>query len=438
MSSKKYKPRPISGFPEWSPAVRAVEVKWLDIVRRIFESHGFSSIETPSVEELPVLLAKGETDKEIYALTRFSDKGTKNARLGLHFDLTVPFSRYVAQHLSELTFPFKRYQLQRVWRGERPQDGRFREFYQCDIDVIDRDHVSYQFDIELPMIIRETLDALAIGPYTIKLANRKILQGFYEALGVEDFTSAVRIADKMDKIGPDGVASLLSSELNLSEKVISKCLDLAKIRSQGPGFADEVAALKVNSNLLEEGLEELQVTITNLTKDSKRAYEVDLSIARGFDYYTGIVYEGVLDKFPDYGSICSGGRYANLAGTFCNQNLPGIGLSIGLTRIFYKLLKVGGLEHVRPYPTDLLITLANDSQRDEARELGRRLRDRGYAVEVYHDPVKLGKQLKYAAQKEIPFVWFLPQPMREAHRVKNMNSGEQRETDPNKWVPEDF
>jgi len=434
MGKKIYKPRPISGFPEWSPAVRAVELRWLDTIRRVFESHGFCSIETPSVEELPVLLAKGETDKEIYAVSRYADAETQKARLGLHFDLTIPIARYVAQHMGELHFPFKRYQLQRVWRGERPQEGRYREFYQCDIDVIDRDHVSHQFDIDLPIVIRETLDALGIGSFTIKLANRKILQGFYEALGISDFTSAVRIADKMDKIGPEGVASLLTSTLDLPAEVVEKCLALARIRTRGPEFADEVAALGVTSPMLDEGVEELKATITSLIADSARSYEVDLSIARGFDYYTGTVYEGVLDEFPEYGSICSGGRYANLAGTFCKNNLPGIGLSIGLTRIFSKMLREGRLEDLRPSPTDVLISLANEEQRGPATALAAQLRARGCAVEVFHEPVKLAKQLRYASQRKIPYVWFLPRSADEEHFVKDMDSGEQGGADPDSWV----
>src|SRR5579859_1136372 len=222
----------VSGFPEWLPEERMVELKWLDEIRRVFESYGFCSLETPSVEEIDALLAKGETDKEIYAIRRLNaDDEANEARLGLHFDLTIPLARYVAEHYGQLVFPFKRYQIQRVWRGERPQEGRFREFYQCDIDVINVDQVPLHFDAEMPAIMYDILSRLGVGQFQILISNRKILEGYLKGLGIEDTISAVRILDKLDKIGADDVITQLQSGLGLSRELAARCLALASIRT---------------------------------------------------------------------------------------------------------------------------------------------------------------------------------------------------------------
>ncbi|MBQ1083772.1 histidine--tRNA ligase [Nocardiopsis sp. B62] len=428
------RPTPISGFPEWTPQVRAVEQRWLDHIRAGFESFGFASVETPSVENLDVLMAKGETSQEVYTLHRLQAdaKDDSDARLGLHFDLTVPFARYVAQHFNELTFPFKRYQIQRVWRGERPQEGRFREFTQCDIDVINVDSVPLHFDAELPRIVHRVLSGLDIPAWTLNVNNRKVLQGFYEGLGVKDPIAVIRAVDKLHKIGDDGVREILEGE-GLTTEQIDPCLALARIR--GAGVVEEVRALGVVSELLEEGLEELAFVLNDLADLPEGSVVADLSIARGLDYYTGTVYEASFDDDPGYGSICAGGRYENLAGQFIRKRLPGVGISIGLTRIFAKLVAEGRIEAGRVCPTDVMVVVPNAERRADALRTGELLRERGFNTEVFHSTAKVGKQIQYASKKGIPFVWFPPFEEGGEHEVKDMAKGEQGAADPAVWSP---
>jgi histidyl-tRNA synthetase len=432
------RPTPLSGFPEWLPEVRLVEQQWIDRIRGAFERYGFCSVETPSVESLEVLTAKGETSQEVYTLHRLQadEKDTSDARLGLHFDLTVPLARYVAQHFNELVFPFKRYQIQRVWRGERPQEGRFREFTQCDIDVIGVDQVSLHFDAEMPRIIHDILDDLDIGPFSININNRKVLQGFYEALGIDDPLAVIRIADKIDKIGADGVGELLGSRLGLAPGQIRPCLQLAQIRGTDRGVAEQILALlpgAAASPLLKEGLDELAFVLDSLGDLPAGRVVADLSIARGLDYYTGTVYEGKFLDDPAYGSICSGGRYENLAGSFIRRNLPGIGMSIGLTRIFAKLVAEGRIQGGRRSPSQVLVVIPSDDRRAAAVQVASTLRGRGINVEQYHQADKLAKQIRYASRKGIPFVWFPPFEDGKSHEVKDMASGAQGPADPSNW-----
>ncbi len=434
-----YKPRPISGFPEWSPEVRRTEQRWIDTIRRVFESYGYGNLETPSVEELDVLLAKGETDKEIYTLQRLhegdGDEGGE-ARLGLHYDLTVPFARYAAQHFGELVFPFKRYQIQRVWRGERPQEGRFREFYQCDVDVIDLNGVSLTFDAEMAEVAHAVLSTLGIGPFRLRLSNRKILQGYLAGLGVADVIPAIRLLDKLDKIGAEGVVEALQVQLGLAAETAQRCVALAEISSSDASFVEAVRVLGVENELIDEGLEELVFVIEALGHLPEGRVVADLSLARGFDYYTGTVYEGAFLDYSDFGSICSGGRYDDLAGSFINQHLPGVGISIGLTRIFSKLVAEERLDLSRFSPTDVLVVLPGEEVRAVAAGVAQTLRGRGFNVELYHEPTKIGKQLRYAARKEIPFVWFPPfKPGETVHEVKDMAAGVQAEADAETWTP---
>ncbi|WP_261553815.1 histidine--tRNA ligase [Frankia tisae] len=430
------RPLPVSGFPEWLPEVRIVEQRWLDTIRATFERYGFCSVETPSVEALDVLTAKGETSQEVYTLRRLqADADDDSARLGLHFDLTVPFARYVAAHFNELVFPFKRYQMQRVWRGERPQEGRFREFTQCDIDVINVDRVPLHFDAELPRIVHEVLGTLGVPPWTLNINNRKVLQGFYEGLSIGDPLAVIRIADKMDKIGPDGVANLLAAQAGLDADQVRACLDLAAIRATGPGVVDEVRRLGVKSDLLTEGLDELAQVLDDLADLPAGSVVADLSIARGLDYYTGTVYEAKFVDWPDFGSICSGGRYENLAGSFIRRSLPGVGISIGLTRIFAKLLAEGLLPTGPASPADVLVVVPAAERRAAALATATALRARGLKVETYHQPDKLAKQIRYAARKGIGFVWFPPFDEGREHEVKNMATGEQTTADLTAWHP---
>ncbi|HEV8650037.1 MAG TPA: histidine--tRNA ligase [Actinomycetes bacterium] len=429
------RPAPISGFPEWTPEVRLVELQWLDRIRQTFERYGFCSIETPSVEVLDVLLAKGETSQEVYTLRRLQADADddSDARLGLHFDLTVPFARYVAQHFNDLVFPFKRYQIQRVWRGERAQEGRYREFTQCDIDVINIDQVPLQFDAELPRIIHEVLTGLDLPTWSISVSNRKILQGFYEGLGVGDPLGVIRVVDKIDKIGADGVGRLLASELGLTPEQVTACLDLAQIRGTGSAVVDEVSELGVKSDLLAEGLNELAFVMDSLSDLPAGSVVADLSIARGLDYYTGIVYEGRFADWPGYGSICSGGRYENLAGSFIRRNLPGVGMSIGLTRILGKLVTEGVLQTGPSTPSEVLVVIPSDERRSEAVATAAQLRSRGLNTELYHQADKLSRQIRYASRKRIPFVWFPPFENGKPHEVKDMATGEQVTADPATW-----
>ena len=430
------RPTPISGFPEWLPDVRMVELRWLDTIRAAFERYGFCSVETPSVEALDVLMAKGETSQEVYTLRRLqAEPGDDSARLGLHFDLTVPFARYVAAHFNDLVFPFKRYQIQRVWRGERPQEGRFREFTQCDIDVINVDHVPLHFDAELPRIVHEVLTELGVPRWTLNINNRKVLQGFYEGLGIGDPLAVIRAADKLDKIGTAGVAELLTGQVGLSVDQARACLDLAQIRGSDADVVDEVGRLGVKSDLLSEGLDELGRVLDDLSDLPAGSVVADLSIARGLDYYTGTVYEAKFVDWPGYGSICSGGRYDDLAGSFIRRNLPGVGISIGLTRIFAKLVAEGLISGGPTSPAHVLMVIPSEERRAEALATARRLRERGMNVETYHQPDKLAKQIRYASRKGIPYVWFPPFADDRPHEVKDMATGEQRPADPAEWTP---
>lgn len=431
-----YRPRPISGYPEWTPAIRLQELRWLDHIRHCFESYGFCSVETPSVEELEVLLAKGETDKEIYTINRLqADAGQSEARLGLHYDLTVPLARYVAQHFNELTFPFKRYQMQRSWRGERPQEGRFREFTQCDIDVIGVDQLPLHFDAEMPLIMAELLMGLKVPPVRLHISNRKILAGFLAGLGISDPAAAIRVLDKMDKIGASKVGELLVSECGFSQSDAAKALQLAAIKTSDASFAKELRALGVSHELLALGIEELLFVQSYLQSLPEAMAVIDLGIARGFDYYTGTVYEGRLVDYPDFGSVVAGGRYDDLASSFIAKKLPGVGISLGLTRLFSKMVKENLLPQGASSPADILLILPNEEQRPACVTYAQQLRQRGFKVEMYHAPQKLAKQLSYAEKKGIPYVWFPPFEAGGAHEVKNMQQGSQQPADPADWLP---
>ena len=425
----------VSGFVEWLPEQRIVELQWMDEIRRAFESYGFCSIETPSVEKIEALLAKGETDKEIYIIKRLQeDDDSADARLGLHYDLTVPLARYVAEHYNDLVFPFKRYQIQRVWRGERPQEGRYREFYQCDIDVINNDTVPLHFDAEMPAIIYEIFKRLGIGNFQMRISNRKILEGYFRGLGIEDVISAIRIVDKLDKIGRDGVLSQLQTNLGLQTELALRCLAIASIQTPDHSFVEQVHDLGVRSDVLDEGLDELEFVMAASSDLPSGVILADLAIARGFDYYTGTVYEGRLTDFPSLGTVCAGGRYENLAGSFINRKLPGVGISIGLTRLFAKLLAEKRVKVGPKSPTQVLVAFPDVERRNEVVQTAQILRKRGFNVEMYHTPGKQSQQLRYASRKGIPYVWFLPYE-EKGHEVKKMSTGEQIAADPYTWKP---
>lgn len=428
MSNKVYKPKAISGFPEWLPEVRLVEQQWMDHIRRVFESYGYCNIETPSVEELDVLRAKGEVDKEIYVLERLhkDDDDESEARLAMHFDQTVPLARYTAQHFNDLVFPFKRYQMQRVWRGERPQLGRMREFYQCDIDVIGIDNLPLHFDAEMPAVIYEALEGLDIGRIQIKISNRKILLGLLESMDIKDMIAVTRSVDKLDKIGVDGVVQNLEVD-GLSKDQIDTVMTLVQSK--------DLTSITPANEQMKEGLEELIFVMDQLKHLPEGAVIADLSIVRGLDYYTGTVYETNLLDIPEFtSSVCSGGRFDDLASSYINKHLPGVGISIGFSRLFDVLYQNGHIKTGAKSPADILVILPNKEQRALASETAQALRKRGLKVELYHAPQKLAKQLSYAEKKGISHVWFPPFDEGGKHEVKNLETKEQIEADPNTWT----
>lgn len=432
---------PIKGFPEWLPPQRMVEQQLLDRIRRRYELFGYVPVETRAVEPIEYLASKGgDADKEIYVLRRLhaDAEDREGAGLGLHFDLTVPFARYVVQNRGRLSFPFRRYQIQKVWRGERPQDGRFREFYQCDADVIAPEKLSLQYDVEIAQLLFEVVSDLPVPTPTIQVNNRKILEGFYRALGLEEITPTLRIVDKLDKIGPAAVRQLLQDQLGMREDASAKVLQLSEISGSGLGVLDQVRALGVQHPLLEEGLSELEFVMRGASDIPDGRLRANLKIARGLDYYTGIVFEGQLDGHEDLGSVCSGGRYENLAAALGSPvKLPGIGVSVGLSRILARMFGKELLAPSRQTPTCVLVALASEEARPVALATAQRLRRRGIPTEVYDRAKKWGEQIKYASNLGIPYVWFPADGSRPDHELRDLRSGEQKAADPEQWMPPD-
>lgn len=431
MSSKKSRSG-ISGFPEWTPGQRMVEQKILETIRHQFELHGFAPLETRSIEPLDVLLKKGD-DKEIYLLKRLHSEDTKagDDKFGLHFDLTVPFARYVVEFQHLLHFPFKRYQIQKVWRGERKQEGRYREFYQCDIDVIGSGALPISVDAEFPQMLHHVMSLLPIPDVVLKINNRKVLEGLYRGLGIDKIEETLRIVDKLAKIGPQKVMELLCDEIDLNESAARVCLELGQIKSTDLSFVEQVKALGVEHPVLEEGLSELSNVVAACSDLPAGSLEVDLSIARGLNYYTGTVYEGYLVGHEHIGAVCSGGRYDNLAEGGQSQ-LPGIGVSIGITRILGYLFGRGLLEPAKPTPVQVLVILPSEEARQECWQVATRLRRKGVSCDVHHAPQNYGKQIKAAEKRGIRFVMFMDKP----HQVKDLQTGEQQEVDLENWAPE--
>ena len=422
----------LSGFPEWLPEGRLVEVEILDTVRRVFELHGFTPIETRSVEPVDVLQSKGEIDKEVYAVRRLH-AATDEDELALHFDLTVPLARYVVDNAGSLDFPLRRHQVQKVWRGERPQEGRFREFTQADIDIIGKDTLAAHHDAEMALVMAEVFAGLPFLPRaTIHVNNRKVLEGFYQGLGIDDAPAVLRAIDKLDKIGPDKVRVLLG-EAGLSEDVADRVLALASIRGTDARVADDVRALGVSDPLLEEGLAELVAVVEAAQRANPGAVVADLHIARGLDYYTGTVYETTLEGYESYGSICSGGRYDALASDG-RTTYPGVGISLGITRLVSLLLGRDLARASRRVPSAVLVAVVDEDSRPVSDAVAHALRTRGIACEVAPTADKFGKQIKYADRRGIPFVWF---PSPDGDTVKDIRSGDQVAADSGTWRPPD-
>ena len=421
----------LTGFPEWLPRERIVEQHVLDTLRQTFELHGFSGIETRAVEHVDFLLRKGEIDKEVYAVRRVHADDRDRDQLALHFDLTVPFARYVLENAGKLEFPFKRYQIQKVWRGERPQNGRFREFIQADIDVVDRDTLSPTFEVELPLVIADAFAALDLGQARMHVNNRKLAEGFYRGIDIEDTAAVFRHIDKLDKIGPDKVTDLLAAD-GLTGTQAKQCLALASISAADESFVDEVRALGVQGALLDEGLEELARVVTAAAEDAPGFLVADLKIARGLDYYTGTVYETTLAGHETLGSICSGGRYDKLASDG-KTTYPGVGLSIGVSRLVSRLIGEHMVTATRGVPTVVLVAVTDEDRRRDSDRVAKSLRRRQIPTEVSPSAAKFGKQIKYADRRGIPFVWFVGDD--GSHEIKDIRSGEQLAADPETWTP---
>lgn len=422
----------LSGFPEWLPSGQVVEQLVIDTARRVFELHGFAGLRTRSVEPLEEMLRKGEIDKEVYVLRRLhAEEAQADSGLGLHFDLTVPFARYVVEHAGQLEFPFRRYQIQSAWRGERPQEGRFREFTQADIDVVGRDHLAFHHEVEMAVVMGSVLAQLPIPPAVIQVNNRKLAEGFYRGVGASDPAAVLRAVDKLDKIGPARVADLLVTDAGLSDQAARRCLDLAEIRTADASFVDRVAALGVRDPLLDEGVAELAAVVEGANALLPGSVVADLRIARGLDYYTGTVYETQLQGYESVGSIASGGRYDSLASDG-KQTFPGVGISLGVTRLVSILLGRDLVSVSRPGPAAVLVAVVDESDRGVSETVAARLRARGIACEVAPAADKFGKQIKYADRRGIPYVWF---PSPDGDSVKDIRSGDQEPADATDWAP---
>ena len=422
----KMTPRTLSGFMELLPQPQQQMERMMDILRRTYSLYGFTPLDTPVIEASEVLLAKGggETEKQIY---RFQ-KG--DADLALRFDLTVPLAKYVALHYNDLSFPFRRYQIGKVYRGERAQRGRFREFYQADIDIIGDGKLDITNEAEIPAIIYQTFTSLGLKRFQIRVNNRKILNGFYAMLGLtEQSGDIMRTVDKLDKIGAEKVRTLLVDECGVSADSADEILKFIAITGGNEQVLAALESYRGRSEVFDEGLDQLNTVVKYLSAFGVPAenFAVDLTIARGLDYYTGTVYETTLLDHPEIGSVCSGGRYDNLAEYYTDRQLPGVGISIGLTRLFYVLGEQGLLNPDLPTaPADVLI-LPMTAELSPAVTLATRLRAAGIRTQLYTEQKKFKAKMSYADKLGVPYVVFLGDDEIAGNVVacKDMTSGEQ-------------
>ena len=434
------KPRTLSGFMELLPDKQLRFDRMADVIRQAYASYGFTPLDTPAIEDAQILLAKGggDTEKQIY---RFQ-KGDSD--LALRFDLTVPLAKYVALHYSDLAFPFRRFQISKVYRGERAQRGRFREFYQADIDVIGDGKLDILNEAEIPAVIYKVFSGFGLRRFQIHVNNRKILNGFYAMLDLTEKSGDImRTVDKLDKIGPEKVRALLLEDCGLTEKQAEEILAFISIQGSN---AEVIAALEGyagRNETFDTGLNELKVVTSNLTAFGmpEENFTVDLTIARGLDYYTGTVYETLLLDHPELGSVCSGGRYDNLAGYYIDKPLPGVGISIGLTRLFYVLDEQGLLNPAIPAaPADALV-LPMTQDLGAAVALAEKLRSAGLRVQLYSEQKKFKQKMAYANKLGVPFAVLLGEDEIAQGKcsVKDMASGEQRLLTPGEaaqWIGE--
>ena len=428
----KMTPRTLSGFMELLPAPQQQMERIMEVLRRTYSLYGFTPLDTPVIESSDVLLAKGggETEKQIY---RFQ-KG--DADIALRFDLTVPLAKYVALHYNDLTFPFRRYQIGKVYRGERAQRGRFREFYQADIDIIGDGKLDIANEAEIPAIIYKTFSTLGLKRFQIRVNNRKILNGFYSMLGLSEKSGDImRTVDKLDKIGPEKVKTLLmGEEIALTEEQADEILKFIAIGGTNAQVLDALQGYAGKDEIFDQGLSELQTVVKYLSAFGvpEGNFAVDLTIARGLDYYTGTVYETTLLDHPEIGSVCSGGRYDNLAEYYTDKKLPGVGISIGLTRLFYVLGEQGMLNPELPTaPADVLI-LPMTEDLSAAISFATLLRENGIRAQLHCEQKKFKQKISYADKLNIPYVIFLGEDEINAGVVacKDMVTGEQTKLEP--------
>ena len=420
------KPRTLSGFMELLPAKQAQMERMMEILRKTYSLYGFAALDTPAIEDAQILLAKGsgETDKQLY---RFQ-KGDSD--LALRFDLTVPLAKYVALHYNDLAFPFRRYQISKVYRGERAQRGRFREFYQADIDIIGDGKLDILNEAEIPAIIYRVFRGFGLQRFQIRVNNRKILSGFYDMLGVSQQAGDImRTVDKLDKIGKEKVSALLVNELGLPQETADEIMAFICISGSNAEVLASLEGYLGRNETFDTGVCELRTVTENLAAFGvpQENFAVDLTIARGLDYYTGTVYETTLLDHPEIGSVCSGGRYDNLAGYYIDKTLPGVGISIGLTRLFYVLDEQGLLNPELPSaPADALVLPMTDNAA-AAISLAESLRENGIRVQLYGEQKKFKQKMSYADKLGVPFAVLLGEDELAQGKcsVKNMRTGEQ-------------
>lgn len=422
---EKVEPRTLAGFMELLPEEQVVFNHMRDVIRHSYEMFGFLPLDTPIIEYSDVLLAKagGETEKQIYRFTR------GDTDLSLRFDLTVPLAKFVAQNLYQLSFPFRRYQIGKVFRGERPQKGRYREFYQCDIDIIGDGELSILNDAEIPSVIYTTFKNLGFEKFTIRVNNRKVLGGFFEALGYKELiVDILRIIDKVEKIGYDAVREELI-KIGVAESSIEKIIEFVAIKGSNEEVIEKLYSLGIDNEQFNLGVEELKIVSENAETFGlpKENYKIDLTIARGLDYYTGTVYETVLDDYPQIGSVCSGGRYDNLAEFYTDKKLPGVGISIGLTRLYYQLKQAGILNTVAKNMAKVMIVPMLEDIKP-CIKLASDLREKGVNTEIYYNKKSMKGKFNYANKLGIPYVIVIGEDEIKNGTValKNMETGEQQ------------
>ena len=416
------------GMQELLPKEQILFNKMMDTIKSTYELFGFIPVDTPVMEKAEVLLAKsgGDTEKQVY---RFF-KG--DHELAMRFDLTVPLARFVAQHFGELTFPFRRYHIGKAYRGERPQKGRFREFYQCDIDIIGNGALSIINDAEIPSIIYTVFKALGFESFTIKMNNRKSLNGLFAYLEIIDKVEVMRIIDKIDKVGIDVLKNMLN-EAGVSEKAAETLLSIITFNGSSEEILQNLEKFDIENDVFQTGIREMQEVLKYINSFGvpKENYTVDLSIARGLDYYTGTVYETILNDYPSIGSVCSGGRYDNLAQNYTDKELPGVGISIGLSRLFYQLTAGKIISTDGPASTAQLMIIPMEDSREFALGTATKIRQSGINTEVYFSDGKINKKMSYANKLGIPFVIVIGENEKNTGRfsLKNMLSGEQTDAD---------